>query len=71
MTDEQKYSAVLKELGELLDSKNTTISCQRWQIEQLQAKLEDAEKQMADDAKNIAILTAENDMLKAQKEGAA
>lgn len=44
MTDEQKYNAVLKELGEVLQSKNTTISCQQWQIDELKAKLEAAEK---------------------------
>ena len=43
MTDEQRYSAVLKELGEVLQEKNTTISCQAWQIEELKAKLEAAE----------------------------
>lgn len=43
MTDEQRYSAVLKELGEVLQSKNTTISCQKWQIDQLTEKLEAAE----------------------------
>lgn len=45
MTDEQRYSAVLKELGELLTSKNLTISCQGWQIDELKAKLEAAEKE--------------------------
>lgn len=43
MTDEQRYSAVLKELGEVLASKNTTISCQSWQIDELKAKLAAAE----------------------------
>ena len=43
MTDEQRYSAVLKELGEVLAEKNTTISCQKWQIDELEAKLEAAE----------------------------
>lgn len=43
MTDEQKYSAVLKELGEVLKDKNTTISCQKWQIDQLKEKLAAAE----------------------------
>lgn len=46
MTDEQRYSAVLKELGEVLQSKNTTISCQKWQIDELKAKLEAAEKEL-------------------------
>lgn len=45
MTEEQKYSVLLRELGEMLQSKNTTISCQQWQIEELQAKLADAEKE--------------------------
>lgn len=44
MTDEQKYSAVLKELGEVLQNKNTTISCQSWEIDQLKEKLAVAEK---------------------------
>ena len=45
MTDEQRYSAVLKELGEVLQDKNTTISCQKWQIDQLKEKLAAAEKE--------------------------
>lgn len=61
MTDEQRYSAVLKELGEVLQSKNTTISYQKWQIDQLEERLAEAEKQMADDAKSIAVLNAERD----------
>lgn len=44
-TDEQKYSAVLKELGDVLADKNTTISSQRWQIDQLKEKLAAAEKE--------------------------
>ena len=44
MTDEQRYSAVLKELGEVLQNKNTTISCQQWEIEQLKEKLAAAEE---------------------------
>jgi hypothetical protein len=43
MNDKQKYAAVLEELGEVLQSKNTTISCQKWQIDQLKEKLEKAE----------------------------
>lgn len=45
MTAEQKYNEVLKELGALLADKNTTISCQRWQIDQLKEKLEAAERE--------------------------
>lgn len=55
MTDEQKYSAVLRELGEVLQNKNTTISCQRWQIDELKAKLEAAEKEGAERCKERAI----------------
>ncbi len=44
MTDEQRYSAVLKELGEVLQEKNTTISCQKWQIDGLKEKLKEAEE---------------------------
>ena len=43
MTNEQKYNEVLKELGALLADKNATISCQRWQIDQLNEKLAKAE----------------------------
>ena len=43
MTDEQRYSAVLRELGEVLQEKNTTISCQKWQIDELKEKLAAAE----------------------------
>ena len=53
MTDEQKYNAVLKELGELLQSKNTTISCQKWQIDELKEKLAAAEAEHAEAIKVI------------------
>ena len=45
MTDEQRYSAVLKQLGEVLQEKNTTISCQKWQIDSLKEKLAAAEEE--------------------------
>lgn len=48
MTDEQKYSAVLRELGEVLADKNTTISCQKWQIDALKEKLAAAEAERDD-----------------------
>lgn len=44
MTNEQKYSAVLKELGAVLEDKNATITCQRWEIDELKKKLKEAEK---------------------------
>ena len=53
MTDEQRYDAVLKELGEVLQHKNTTINCQRWQIEQLQDKLAEAEKQIEEQRSRV------------------
>lgn len=46
MTDNEKYSALLKELGELLQTKNTTISCQKWEIDHLKEKLAAAEKEL-------------------------
>lgn len=75
MTDEQKYSAVLKELGEVLQEKNTTICCQRWQIDELKAKLAAAEEErdfakekLADASRSIDILLAD---IKELKGGAA
>lgn len=50
MTDEQKYNVVLKELGELLQHKNTTISCQRFHIDNLKAKLQAAEKERSENS---------------------
>jgi chromosome segregation ATPase len=71
MTDEQRYSAVLKELGEVLQEKNTTIRCQKWQIDQLKEKLEAAEKEcdfakekLADAGVKISILLEEVEQLK-------
>lgn len=56
MTDEQRYSAVLKELGEVLQEKNTTISCQQWQIDQLKEKLKAAEAERAEAINIVAAL---------------
>lgn len=71
MTDEQKYNAVLKELGELLQNKNTTISCQKWQIDQLKEKLaaaeeerDEAKEKLADADRAIGLLMAEVEELK-------
>lgn len=75
MTDEQKYNAVLKELGELLQNKNTTISCQKWQIDQLKEKLEAAEKERDADKQQIKMLKEElafaDETIAALKGGAA
>ena len=71
MTDEQKYNAVLKELGELLQNKNTIISCQSWQIDHLKEKLAAAEEErdfakekLADAGVKISILLEEVEKLK-------
>lgn len=71
MTDEQKYNALLKELGELLQSKNTTISLQSWKIEQLEEKLAAAEEELnfakerlADYAREINLMLEEIKELK-------
>lgn len=71
MNDDQRYSAVLKELGEVLQEKNTTINCQRWQIETLKEKLEAAEREcdfakdkLADAGIKIATLLEEVEQLK-------
>ena len=73
MTDEQRYAAVLKELGEVLQSKNTTISCQAWQIDQLKEKLAAAEEERDEAVKDCEmsekLLAAERE--EAQKMRAA
>ena len=56
MTDEQRYSAVIRELGEVLQEKNTTICCLRWQIDELEAKLEKAEAERPAAVKHAAAL---------------
>ena len=48
MTDEQRYSAVLKSLGELLEAQRDTINIQEYDIEELLKKLETAEKKLAE-----------------------
>lgn len=59
MTDEQKYSAVLRELGALLADKNATISSQRWQIDQLKKELAAAEKERDEHLQHIYKLNDE------------
>ena len=46
MTDEQRYNAVLKYLGELLEAQRDTINIQEYRIEELLKKLETAEKKL-------------------------
>ena len=48
MTDEQRYNAVLKSLGELLEAQRDTINIQGYRIEELLKKLETAEKKLAE-----------------------
>jgi hypothetical protein len=43
MTTEEKYSALLQEIGELLEGKNVTISCLEYRVKDLEEKLEAAE----------------------------
>ncbi len=59
MTDEQRYSAVIRELGEVLQEKNTTICCLRWQIDELEAKLAAAEKERDEHLQHIYKLNDE------------
>ena len=68
MTDEQKYAEVLKELGALLADKNTTISCQKWQIEQLKEKLAAAEKELQDAQLHIIEMANEREVMAAEYE---
>lgn len=44
MTEENKYSALLKEIGALLTQKNDRIMFQEFEISDLKRKLETAEK---------------------------
>ena len=48
MTDDQRYNAVLKSLGELLEAQRDTINIQEYRIEELLKKLETAEKKLAE-----------------------
>ena len=48
MTDEQRYSAVLKSLGEILEAQRDTINIQEYRIEELVKKLGTAEKKLAE-----------------------
>lgn len=46
MNENEKYSEVLKELGETLKRKNETIALQQWQIDTLSKKVEELEAKM-------------------------
>ena len=48
MTDEQRYNAVLKSIGELLEAQRDTINIQEYRIEELLKKLGTAEKKLAE-----------------------
>jgi chromosome segregation ATPase len=75
MTNEQKYSEVLKELGALLADKNATISCQKWQIDDLKKKLEKAEQELQEKQECCSVLidklNAANHEIDVLKGGAA
>lgn len=59
MTDEQKYNAVLKELGAVLQDKNTAITCLKWQIDGLKAKLAAAEAERDNAKEELDIVNAQ------------
>lgn len=46
MTEENKYSALLKEIGALLQQKNDRIMFQEFELSTLRKNLKDAEKQI-------------------------
>lgn len=46
MTNEQKYTELLKEIGEIIKSKNDTIALQKWQLSTLEEKLAEAKKEI-------------------------
>lgn len=48
MTDMEKYTELLKEIGELLSQKNTKIFCQEMRINQLEEALKAAEAELAE-----------------------
>lgn len=43
MTTQEKYNALLEELGELLANKNSDISILRWQLSDAERKLKELE----------------------------
>lgn len=46
MTEENKYNALLKEIGALLQQKNDRIMFQEFELSTLRKNLEEAEKQI-------------------------
>ena len=46
MTETEKYTILLKELGELISKKNDTISSQEWEIKFIREQLKDAEAEI-------------------------
>ena len=46
MTETEKYTILLKELGELIAKKNDTISSQEWEIKYIREQLKDAEAEI-------------------------
>lgn len=46
MTDEQKYQELLKEVGEMMKSKNDKIFLLEYEVKTLTEKLEKAEKEL-------------------------
>lgn len=48
MSSREKYSALLEELSELLERKNTEIEFNKYLVAQLQEKLSAAEREIAE-----------------------
>lgn len=63
-TDEQKYAALLKEVGELLDKKNLTISINDGTINYLREALTKAEKER--DFFKAEVTMLQNDLAKCE-----
>jgi len=48
MTNEQKYTELLKEIACIIKQKNETIALQEWQLSNMKAKLESAENKISE-----------------------
>lgn len=64
MTDEQKYSELLKELGEIIKYKNDEIVYLKFRNSDLEKMLKKAEEQLEDAVASGALL-----LMKSEKQG--
>ena len=80
MTNEEKYASLLRELGELLETKNNTILANEYTIQSLREAIKAAEEERDFIKKNLAEITMQYEStlaeltivrkdLKARKEG--